>query len=157
MQSGLALLPFVAVIVSLSSNLFLCFLLFLSFTCQIHPTLWLFHDLSFVLFTLIAARDVCADPGIPPGATRTGNVFDIDDKVKYSCNGNLFLVGSKERTCLENGQWTGHEPECYCKKHAYTVFCIIGLKFCYEKISTYNCDAITWKTKVAKLMEMTFS
>ncbi|XP_032388691.1 complement factor B [Etheostoma spectabile] len=62
--------------------------------------------------------DACADPGIPPGATRTGNSFGIDDKVTYSCNGHLFLVGSKERVCQENGQWTGKEPACYYK-HTY--------------------------------------
>ncbi|KAM4726246.1 complement factor B-like [Anableps anableps] len=59
--------------------------------------------------------DVCADPGIPPGASRTGNMFGIDDKVKYTCNGNMFLVGSSERVCQENGQWTGTEPACYYK------------------------------------------
>uniref|UniRef100_A0A8C9YCL8 C3/C5 convertase n=1 Tax=Sander lucioperca TaxID=283035 RepID=A0A8C9YCL8_SANLU len=62
--------------------------------------------------------DTCADPGIPPGATRTGSIFGIDDKVTYSCNGNLFLVGSSERVCQENGQWTGKEPACYYK-HTY--------------------------------------
>ncbi|XP_037544243.1 complement factor B [Nematolebias whitei] len=62
--------------------------------------------------------DTCADPGIPPGASRTGNMFGIDDKVTYSCNSNLFLVGSKERVCQESGQWTGKEPACYYK-HTY--------------------------------------
>uniref|UniRef100_A0A3B5PYB9 Sushi domain-containing protein n=1 Tax=Xiphophorus maculatus TaxID=8083 RepID=A0A3B5PYB9_XIPMA len=55
----------------------------------------------------------CPDPGVPPGASRAGNMFGIDDKVRYTCNGELFLVGSKERVCLENGQWTGTEPACY--------------------------------------------
>ncbi|XP_040907276.1 complement factor B-like [Toxotes jaculatrix] len=71
--------------------------------------------------TPICSRDSgnnCADPGIPAGASRTGNIFGIDDKVTYSCNGNLFLVGSKERVCQENGQWTGKEPACYYK-HTY--------------------------------------
>ncbi|XP_077597411.1 complement factor B-like [Stigmatopora nigra] len=66
--------------------------------------------------TPICSRDSgsdCADPGIPAGALRTGNSFGLDDKVKYSCNGNMFLVGSPERVCLENGQWTGIEPACY--------------------------------------------
>uniref|UniRef100_A0A3Q2QTR3 C3/C5 convertase n=1 Tax=Fundulus heteroclitus TaxID=8078 RepID=A0A3Q2QTR3_FUNHE len=62
--------------------------------------------------------DVCPDPGVPPGAARTGNLFGIDDKVKYTCNNNLFLVGSSERVCQENGQWTGNEPACYYK-HTY--------------------------------------
>ncbi|MED6281802.1 hypothetical protein CHARACLAT_025634, partial [Characodon lateralis] len=62
--------------------------------------------------------DVCADPGIPPGASRGGHMFGIDDKVIYTCNSGLFLVGSRERVCLENGQWTGTEPACYYK-HTY--------------------------------------
>ncbi|XP_068571958.1 complement factor B-like [Cebidichthys violaceus] len=71
--------------------------------------------------TPICSRDSgdnCADPGIPAGASRTGNIFEIDDTVKYSCNGNLFLVGSKERVCQENGQWSGKEPACYYR-HTY--------------------------------------
>ncbi|KAF1378588.1 hypothetical protein PFLUV_G00192100 [Perca fluviatilis] len=72
-------------------------------------------------FTPICSRDTgdsCADPGIPPGATRDGNAFGIDDKVTYSCNGELFLVGSSERVCQENGHWTGKEPACFYK-HTY--------------------------------------
>ncbi|XP_034034299.1 complement factor B-like isoform X2 [Thalassophryne amazonica] len=59
--------------------------------------------------------DHCADPGIPAGASRNGNQFGIDDKVKYMCNSNLNLVGPSERVCQENGQWTGTEPACYYK------------------------------------------
>ncbi|XP_058482990.1 complement factor B-like [Solea solea] len=71
--------------------------------------------------TPICSRDTghnCADPGIPAGASRSGSIFGIDDKVKYKCNGNLFLVGSSERVCQENGQWTGKEPACFYK-HTY--------------------------------------
>ncbi|XP_059208414.1 complement factor B-like [Centropristis striata] len=60
----------------------------------------------------------CPDPGIPPGASRTGNIFNIGGTVKYSCSNNMILVGSKERVCQENGQWTGLEPACYYK-HTY--------------------------------------
>ncbi|XP_061154620.1 complement factor B-like [Syngnathus typhle] len=66
--------------------------------------------------TPICSRDSgsdCTDPGIPAGALRTGNSFHLDDKVKYRCSSNMFLVGSSERVCLENGQWTGTEPTCY--------------------------------------------
>ncbi|XP_029304139.1 complement factor B-like isoform X1 [Cottoperca gobio] len=71
--------------------------------------------------TPICSRDsgaTCADPGVPAGAARTGKIFGFKDKVKYRCNGNLILVGSSERVCLENGQWTGKEPACYYK-HTY--------------------------------------
>ncbi|KAI3373649.1 hypothetical protein L3Q82_022239 [Scortum barcoo] len=64
------------------------------------------------------STDDCADPGIPAGASRAGNIFGIDDKVTYTCNGNLFLVGSSVRVCQENGQWTGKEPACYYR-HTY--------------------------------------
>ncbi|KAF7643002.1 hypothetical protein LDENG_00246680, partial [Lucifuga dentata] len=71
--------------------------------------------------TPICSRDTgnhCADPGIPPGASRIGNTFHIDDTVKYSCNGKLYLVGSSVRVCQENSHWTGTEPACYYK-HTY--------------------------------------
>uniref|UniRef100_A0A673Y0M3 C3/C5 convertase n=1 Tax=Salmo trutta TaxID=8032 RepID=A0A673Y0M3_SALTR len=60
----------------------------------------------------------CADPGIPAGASRSGSSFGIDDKVTYHCDEGLHLVGSKQRICKENGQWTGTEPKCYYK-HTY--------------------------------------
>ncbi|XP_028838876.1 complement factor B isoform X2 [Denticeps clupeoides] len=65
--------------------------------------------------TPICSRDTdyCHDPGTPPGARRSGHIFNIDDKVKYRCEGKLTLVGSKERTCQQNGEWSGSEPECY--------------------------------------------
>lgn len=83
-----------------------------SFRFKTHPHSWPFYDFVFFATT---AGSACADPGIPAGASRTGNIFETDDTVKYTCNGNLFLVGSSERKCLENGQWTGIEPVCFCK------------------------------------------
>ncbi|XP_056140546.1 complement factor B-like isoform X2 [Lampris incognitus] len=68
--------------------------------------------------TPICSRDTgdhCADPGIPAGTTRLGNVFGIGDSVKYVCQENLFLMGSEKRVCQEGGQWTGIEPSCYYK------------------------------------------
>ncbi|KAK1788177.1 hypothetical protein P4O66_016642, partial [Electrophorus voltai] len=57
--------------------------------------------------------DHCPDPGIPPGARRTGHIFNIDDAVTYRCHNNLKLLGSKVRVCQDDGQWSGQEPECY--------------------------------------------
>uniref|UniRef100_A0A8C6LYR2 C3/C5 convertase n=1 Tax=Nothobranchius furzeri TaxID=105023 RepID=A0A8C6LYR2_NOTFU len=68
--------------------------------------------------TPICSRDfesVCSDPGIPPGASRIGNWFGNNSRVKYTCNENMFLVGSSERVCQENGWWTAQEPACYFK------------------------------------------
>ncbi|KAG7266696.1 hypothetical protein CRUP_037263 [Coryphaenoides rupestris] len=56
----------------------------------------------------------CQDPGIPAGSFRSGETFNIDYEVIYSCNHDLmYLVGSKVRRCQENGQWTGTEPSCF--------------------------------------------
>ncbi|XP_072517770.1 complement factor B-like [Salminus brasiliensis] len=57
--------------------------------------------------------DHCPDPGTPPGAGRTGHIFNIDDKVTYRCDNKLKLLGSKVRVCQDDGQWSGQEPECY--------------------------------------------
>ncbi|KAK7130981.1 hypothetical protein R3I94_016198 [Phoxinus phoxinus] len=57
--------------------------------------------------------DHCPDPGIPAGSTKNGNNFNIDDKVTYRCDRTLTLIGSKERVCQDDGQWSGTEPECY--------------------------------------------
>lgn len=63
--------------------------------------------------------DNCPDPGIPPGGSRTGTLFDIGEKVIYSCTDmTMILIGSKERVCQEDGQWSGKEPTCYYK-HTY--------------------------------------
>ncbi|XP_016377010.1 complement factor B-like [Sinocyclocheilus rhinocerous] len=57
--------------------------------------------------------DYCPDPGVPAGCTREGHRFNIDDKVMYRCENKWTLIGSKERVCQENGQWSGTEPQCY--------------------------------------------
>uniref|UniRef100_A0A8C1RC49 C3/C5 convertase n=1 Tax=Cyprinus carpio TaxID=7962 RepID=A0A8C1RC49_CYPCA len=57
--------------------------------------------------------DHCPDPGVPPGSSRTGNMFNIGDKVTYRCESPLTLIGSKVRVCLDGGQWSGTEPQCY--------------------------------------------
>ncbi|KAG9265876.1 complement factor B-like [Astyanax mexicanus] len=65
--------------------------------------------------TPICSRDTdhCPDPGTPPGASRTGHIFDIDDTVSYRCDNKLKLLGSRERVCQDDGTWSGQEPECY--------------------------------------------
>uniref|UniRef100_A0A671SCI8 C3/C5 convertase n=1 Tax=Sinocyclocheilus anshuiensis TaxID=1608454 RepID=A0A671SCI8_9TELE len=65
--------------------------------------------------TPICGRDSdhCPDPGVPPGSSRTGNMFNLDDKVTYRCESLLTLIGSKVRVCLDGGQWSGTEPQCY--------------------------------------------
>nr|XP_021324425.1 complement component bfb isoform X1 [Danio rerio] len=57
--------------------------------------------------------DHCPDPGVPPGSSRTGSTFNIDDEVTYHCDSPLTLIGSKVRKCQDGGQWSGTEPQCY--------------------------------------------
>ncbi|XP_059827115.1 complement factor B-like [Hypanus sabinus] len=57
----------------------------------------------------------CPNPGIPPGSIKTGKNYDVGDKVQYRCQGDLVLIGSSVRVCLETGVWTGSEPSCQHK------------------------------------------
>ncbi|XP_067416359.1 complement factor B [Emydura macquarii macquarii] len=54
----------------------------------------------------------CPDPGIPIGAVKDGQRYQVEDRVRYHCQRGLVMFGSKERTCLESGAWSGTEPEC---------------------------------------------
>ncbi|KAM9359019.1 complement C2 [Symphorus nematophorus] len=56
--------------------------------------------------------DDCSDPGIPPGAQRSGGRFLTGEKVIYRCQAGLDLLGSTERVCLENREWSGSAPRC---------------------------------------------
>ncbi|XP_037534007.1 complement C2 [Nematolebias whitei] len=56
--------------------------------------------------------DDCNDPGVPPGAERSAGRFLIGEKVTYRCQAGLNLLGSSERVCLENREWSGSTPRC---------------------------------------------
>ncbi|KAM4589324.1 complement C2 [Fundulus diaphanus] len=54
----------------------------------------------------------CNDPGVPPGAERSGDRFHTGAKVGYRCQAGMHLLGSAERVCLENREWSGSAPRC---------------------------------------------
>ncbi|KAF7219489.1 complement factor B [Nothobranchius furzeri] len=56
--------------------------------------------------------DDCSDPGVPPGAERSAGRFQKGEKVTYRCQSGLTLLGSAERVCLENREWSGSAPRC---------------------------------------------
>ncbi|KAF3847886.1 hypothetical protein F7725_020914 [Dissostichus mawsoni] len=56
--------------------------------------------------------DDCSNPGIPPGAQRSEGRFQTGEKVIYRCQAGLDLLGSAERECLENREWSGSTPRC---------------------------------------------
>ncbi|XP_076435476.1 MAM and LDL-receptor class A domain-containing protein 1-like [Babylonia areolata] len=54
----------------------------------------------------------CMDPGIPQHCIRIGNSTKVAGSVFYSCLAGYLLYGSRGRTCLDQGSWTGHLPSC---------------------------------------------
>lgn len=34
---------------------------------------------------------------------------------RYSCDMNYTLVGEENRTCGDDGNWSGIQPQCLCK------------------------------------------
>uniref|UniRef100_A0A3Q2QT83 C3/C5 convertase n=1 Tax=Fundulus heteroclitus TaxID=8078 RepID=A0A3Q2QT83_FUNHE len=60
----------------------------------------------------------CNDPGVPPGAERSGERFHTGAKVSYRCQAGMHLLGSAERVCLEQREWSGSAPRCQAP-HAF--------------------------------------
>ncbi|XP_053502460.1 complement factor B [Ictalurus furcatus] len=60
----------------------------------------------------IDETDGCRDPGIPPGAIRSGDRFQIGAQVKYRCQSGMDLLGPEVRVCLDSKEWSGPEPRC---------------------------------------------
>nr|AFD18593.1 Bf/C2B [Ctenopharyngodon idella] len=57
----------------------------------------------------------CKNPGVPPGASRSGERFRIGDRVRYLCQLGLDMLGPSERNCLDSREWSGTEPRCYAQ------------------------------------------
>ncbi|GIX91044.1 CUB and sushi domain-containing protein 3 [Caerostris extrusa] len=55
---------------------------------------------------------LCPDPGVPEHGTRTGENFSIGEKVTFKCFMGYELIGSFERYCKQNGQWSGELARC---------------------------------------------
>ncbi|KAJ0063429.1 hypothetical protein NL108_002643, partial [Boleophthalmus pectinirostris] len=58
--------------------------------------------------------DDCDNPGTPPGAQseRFSGQFLVGDRVSYTCQSGLQLLGSAHRECLEHREWSGATPRC---------------------------------------------
>ncbi|XP_062852030.1 CUB and sushi domain-containing protein 1-like [Trichomycterus rosablanca] len=54
----------------------------------------------------------CGDPGIPPHGSRLGEEFRVRSLLRFTCEAGYTLIGSSERTCLQNGSWSGIQPMC---------------------------------------------
>uniref|UniRef100_A0A8C2WS41 Sushi domain-containing protein n=1 Tax=Cyclopterus lumpus TaxID=8103 RepID=A0A8C2WS41_CYCLU len=56
---------------------------------------------------------ICGDPGMPPhGARLESEKFKTKSLLRFSCEAGYRLIGSAERTCLHNGNWSGTQPVC---------------------------------------------
>ncbi|KAL4630127.1 complement factor B-like, partial [Arapaima gigas] len=55
---------------------------------------------------------LCGNPGVPAGGQRVGKRFGRGHQVRYTCFKGLTLRGPRFRTCLEDGSWSGTQPEC---------------------------------------------
>lgn len=62
---------------------------------------------SHILF----AENECPDPGRPDNGDRFGD-FKVGNTVRFSCQYGFVLRGSRERTCMENLEWSGHLTTC---------------------------------------------
>ncbi|KAM4706820.1 sushi, von Willebrand factor type A, EGF and pentraxin domain-containing protein 1 [Discoglossus pictus] len=54
----------------------------------------------------------CGQPSAIINGQVKGNEFTYGKRVEYQCNEGYRLQGEKERTCLENGNWSGTVPFC---------------------------------------------
>ncbi|XP_073776667.1 CUB and sushi domain-containing protein 1 [Danio rerio] len=54
----------------------------------------------------------CGDPGVPSHGSRLGEEFRHKSLLRFMCEAGYTLIGSSERTCLQNGSWSGTQPVC---------------------------------------------
>ncbi|XP_019851357.1 PREDICTED: uncharacterized protein LOC100634273, partial [Amphimedon queenslandica] len=54
----------------------------------------------------------CTDPGDPSNGQRTGDTFNYNSVLSYTCNTGYNLTGESSITCLSNGSWSNMIPSC---------------------------------------------
>ncbi|XP_053149359.1 complement factor B [Hemicordylus capensis] len=54
----------------------------------------------------------CPSLAIPPGAIASGGRNHLGDRITFQCQRDLDLVGSSQRVCTPEGEWSGAEPSC---------------------------------------------
>ncbi|XP_067016857.1 complement factor B-like isoform X1 [Acropora muricata] len=87
----------------------------------------------------------CPDPGRPENGDRFGS-FAIGNRVRFSCQSGFELHGSRERTCLENKEWSGSLTTCQDGSTDCPVLGIpingrkYGSKYNYRDEVTFECD-----------------
>lgn len=88
----------------------------------------------YFLHLFANSADDCDDPGIPPGALRSGGRFFRGEKLTYRCQTGLDLLGSAERFCLEHREWSGSKPRCHGALNLqFSAFSVTGHEFFKNK------------------------
>lgn len=87
----------------------------------------------------------CPDPGRPENGDRFG-YFRVGSTVRFSCQSGFEMHGSRERTCLENKEWSGSLTTCQDGRSDCPVLGTpisgrkYGSKYNNRDIVTFECD-----------------
>ncbi len=54
----------------------------------------------------------CGEPSTPPGTSVSIDGYLPEDRATYECEPEHDLVGDQQRTCLDDGSWSGNPPGC---------------------------------------------
>ena len=57
----------------------------------------------------------CGSPGTPINGMTSVDSTTVGSFVSHSCDDEFILCGSENRTCQDDGMWSGSLPECISK------------------------------------------
>ncbi|KAM3847440.1 complement C2-like [Vipera latastei] len=87
----------------------------------------------------------CRTLAVPPGAIATGKGNHLGDRISFRCQNNLDLIGSPQRVCMLDGEWSDMQPSCrasYSYDRAEDVKAEFGasLTDVLSEVSTFELD-----------------
>ena len=57
---------------------------------------------------------ICDDLSNPDNGFVDQPSNSVGTVATYDCNNGFVIVGNDERTCQDNGEWSGEDPFCAC-------------------------------------------
>ena len=87
------------------------------------PVSWLLIAFIVAAASAFVTGSSCRDPGTPFHGTRHGSDFSYGRTVEFSCDLGYSLTGSKRRTCLHGGSWSGSKATC-TRKYRVLSMCL---------------------------------